>query len=86
MNAEIILDQITSFYLNSSDFNGYPFSRLIDESDLSVSDLHSIICNLVNNELITVIFGDIQSNPHIRAFADEPFPNQLLKPVVSGKN
>ncbi len=60
-----VLSRITDYYLESSDFNGIPFYLLLSEFDNNKPALIQIIHELVNDELIGVIYSDLEINPHI---------------------
>ena len=65
MNSEQLLEKITSFYLQSRDFNGIPLR------DLENDDLPALR-ELVEDQLITVVFGDTVPNPSIKSLPDDP--------------
>src|SRR3990172_8340777 len=69
-----VLKVVTDFYLNSGDFNGLPIRNLRPSQRLVVA-----IAQLVRENKITLNFGDIHPNPHIKAFDPEPVDQQLEK-------
>ncbi len=75
--AKKILYKITDFYLTSRDFNGIPFCTMKEEYD--EGELTKILEILLEKELISVVFGDIHPNPHIKAFKSEPTDVQIKK-------
>lgn len=79
-NEESLLDRMTEHYLSSSDFNGIPVLVLgIDDTSILRDRLRS----LLSNEKITLIFGEVTLNPHIKRLPDEPSSKQLTLLEVS---
>jgi len=74
-----ILEDITDFYLKSGDFNGSLIVRYVENFDISVEQLKSIISSLINQGKISLEFGDRHPNPHIKAFLEEPPETQIEK-------
>ncbi len=66
------LDTITKFYLESHQFNGYPFVNLEQKLGMNFHDAFKFVRENVSNGVLTVVFGDMHPNPHIKAFSDEP--------------
>lgn len=75
MKKEQLLKKIVDYYLESHDFNGTPFHAL--NGDLS--EIRQSIADLVETGQITVNFGDIHPNSHIKAFEAEPIQDQIRK-------
>lgn len=75
LTAEFLLEAITHFYRDSRDFNGLPVSDI----EAAIDDIRPPLKRLVEDGLVTAVFGDIHPNPHIRAFDPEPIPSQLKK-------
>jgi len=73
------VDAITKFYLESHRFNGYPFVNLKQELGMNFHDAFNFVRENVNNGTLTVVFGDMHPNPHIKAFSDEPQKNIITK-------
>ena len=71
-----ILERITEFYLESGDFNGLPVRNIVQVFRLEESQLKSILTALIREDKISLAFGDIQPNPHIKAFWAEPKEKQ----------
>lgn len=80
MTKDQLLDAITTFYLESADFNGLPTRRI----EVPEEQLRELVSDLVRADLISVNFGDIHPNPHIKAFEPEPVEVQLEKLVTVG--
>lgn len=74
-----ILNEVTRFYLESDDFNGIPMSQILSFLAADKSDIIRFLSNLINEDKISLVFGDIHPNPHIRAFPDEPKDAQIRK-------
>lgn len=72
-----IIDEVTKFYFDSGDFNGYPTYRLKEKFGLNDKAAKKIIRDLVLARRIDVVFGNIHPNPHIKAFSDSPAEQQL---------
>jgi hypothetical protein len=75
MTTATLLDRITSFYLNSRDFNGLPVRDL----DIPTETLRPFVKTLVESGLASINFGDIHPNPHVQALDPEPPEQQLAK-------
>jgi hypothetical protein len=73
----LLLQQITSFYLKSRDFNGIPLSTLAEKKDRDALLLD--IGDLVRQELVSVVFGDGHPNPHIRALPEHHTPEKQVE-------
>ena len=73
---EEILKRVTKFYLTSRDFNGLPLRNITNPSG---KELRDVIVSLVQQDKVTLVFGDIHPNPHIKALWDEPKDKQILK-------
>lgn len=75
-----LLNQISSYYLKSRDFNGLPTTTL----DQPVFKNIPYIEELVNDGLVSINFGDRHPNPHILAFEPESIDIQLEKLLKLG--
>lgn len=73
------LDVITEFYLKSQDFNGIPFRTLNNE--LGDNGLVKILITLLENDNVSIVFGDRHPNPHIKALKCEPIEEQIEKAI-----
>lgn len=74
-----ILERITEFYLNSTDFNGFPVRIIADDLKLAEDELKDILISLIQEDKISLNFGDVHPNPHIKAFREEPTTKQIEK-------
>ena len=74
-----ILSKITEFYLSSRDFNGLPIENLAHDFNLEESELKNILISLIQEDKISLNFGDIHPNPHIKAFPEESAGKQIAK-------
>ena len=79
MNADKLIKDVTNFYLKSNQFNGYPCYPLLNNSIITLDKLRTILRNLVENKKLSLVFGDRNPNPHVRAFKDESVESQLQK-------
>ena len=76
---EGILKTVTEYYLSSTDFNGYPLPK-----EPPSESLVEVVCQLVEEGKLDVVFSDVQTNPHIKAFPPEDRGVQIQK-IKSGK-
>lgn len=74
-----VLSLITEHYLNSNDFNGVSLELIKSRFDIKEAELKNILISLVNDDLISLNFGDIHPNPFIKAFPEEPIKEQISK-------
>ncbi len=74
-----VLDTITNHYLNSGDFNGINIEGLKTALCLSRKDLENILIQLIDEDKISINFGDRHPNPYIKAFDPEPKIEQTKK-------
>jgi len=79
-----ILGKITEFYLSSRDFNGLPIRNIVQDFKLEEAELNRILISLIQDARISLTFGDIQPNPHIKAFREEPKEKQIAR--LKGSN
>ncbi len=70
-----ILREVTDHYLNSGDFNGLFALKLTGDQE----QLKSALSQMIREDRISLTFGDIHPNPHIKAFEAEPASKQLEK-------
>jgi hypothetical protein len=77
MNRDKLLDKITTFYLDSHDYNGMAISRLV--AIYGEAETREYLSSLVSDGLASVIFGDLHPNPHIKALPSEPEDEQRKK-------
>lgn len=77
MTPEELVDAVTDYYLRSDDWNGLPAHVLLAGSPMTVADVKSLLRPLLERESLSVNFGDIHPNPHIRALPDPPLEHQL---------
>lgn len=74
-----ILKKITEFYLNSGDFNGFPVRDIIQYFNVGENELKDILIFLIRERKVSLTFGDVHPNPHIKAFWEEPEEKQIEK-------
>ncbi len=72
--AEIVI----SFYLESNDFNGIPYSDL-KERVVAEGDLSHCLAELIDEEMIEIMYGDYHPNPHIKAISGLDKKEQIPK-------
>ena len=79
VNKEDFLNLVTNHYLSSRDFNGYPLSgESCDE------ETREILCQLIEEGKVDVVFSGVQTNPHIKLLPPEEREVQIQK-VRSGE-
>ena len=69
-----IHEKITKFYLTSGDFNGLPIKLTNCKPELK-----GILISLIQEDKISLVFGDTFPNPHIKPFLAEPKEKQVEK-------
>lgn len=69
MNDLDILDAITEAYLSSRDFNGFSVRRLRQEFSATMEQAKEATRRLLVTDHIEALFGNVHSNPHIKAFS-----------------
>lgn len=79
LSKNIILKMITKFYLNPRDFNGLPVQDIIQTLNAEETKLKDILISLIREKKISLTFGDVHLNPHIKAFWEEPEEKQIVK-------
>lgn len=77
LEVDTILTEITDFYIRSHDFNGILVERLGKELNLSWTDLQALLSELITKQKITLTFGGLVGNPHIKRFRDLPVGEQV---------
>jgi hypothetical protein len=74
---EDVLEQVTDFYLSSSDFNGVPVATLVER--FGSDELIRSLVEIIGEDKASVVFGNVHPNPHIRALPDIPKEDQIRK-------
>ena len=75
MTRDDLLHRITDFYFASPDFNGIPLQGI----DVPPPELSRLVGELVREGLVSLEFGDIHPNPHIKALEPPPIDAQIEK-------
>src|SRR5713226_4872567 len=75
MRTSGVLEQITSHYLSSQDFNGTLITDLGDDNE----KVRQVLKELLLDDRIVLNFGDRHPNPYILALEPEPQTQQLGK-------
>lgn len=60
-----ILQEITSFYLESRDFNGIPAIKLTETLGIGWKEMRDSLQELIEADLVGVLYSDAQDNTHI---------------------
>lgn len=66
-----LTDSVTTYFLDSNDFNGLPAQRLIPKSPDSAAIIEELLTELVADGVIYANFGHKMVNPHIIGFQQE---------------
>ncbi len=74
-----IVRMVTTFYLESVDFNGLPIQNLIEESHQDWGFLKGLIKDLIEEDLVGLIDTRTDANPHIIRIGFEPKNAQISK-------
>jgi len=75
---ERLLNEVTTRYLSSRDFNGVSLALLVPSTS-DWSTIRASLVELVREECIGVLFPDTDDNPHILRFGFEPADEQVRK-------
>ena len=74
-----VLNAMTRFYLSSRDFNGIPAAALAAELNAEWPALHSVLPELIEEEKIGLLYGEVHGNSHIIRTGFESKENQLTR-------
>ncbi len=77
MDKNIVLNEVTEYYLNSKDFNGLPI-YIMKNYD------YNILCNLIDENSIEVLSDKEVINPHIKAM-ELDIPKEKQKANIRNK-
>ncbi len=79
VNAGEILGRVAQHYLESHDFNGFPIRELLPDFSEDAAALKNVLSGLIKRGKLSLNFGDVHPNPHIKAFPAESKDVQLDK-------
>ncbi|GJL60315.1 MAG: ATPase AAA [Nitrospirales bacterium] len=74
-----LLQHVIDHYLNSGDFNGIPYSSLLEKLVIQETQIFSVLLELIAEDQIEIMYGDYHPNPHIKAWAGKDKEGQLDK-------
>lgn len=74
-----ILQAITTHYLESGDFNGIPAINLSAELGVKWNELSSVLQELIEEDLIGILYSDFEVNTHILRTGFPPKDVQISK-------
>jgi hypothetical protein len=77
--ADVVLNEVTAFYLTSGDFNGIPIRTIIARCQVQSGRVKGILRTLLQEGKITLEFGDRHPNPHVKALPEDPPDKQEEK-------
>ncbi|HEY3375339.1 MAG TPA: hypothetical protein VGK02_09780 [Candidatus Aquicultor sp.] len=66
-------------HINSSEFNGLACRVILREFDLTLDQLKNSLKELIQEDKISINFGDRHPNPYIKALPEEPAETQIAK-------
>lgn len=64
-----LVDHVIQHYLESGDFNGIPYSSLVEKIGLKEEQVVGMLAELIDDDQIEIMYEDIHPNPHIKAFS-----------------
>lgn len=76
---DVILQTVTNHYLNSGDFNGLPAVDLSQETGFQWSEMNASLQELINENLIGILYSEFEVNTHILRLRFPPKDIQILK-------
>jgi len=76
---EDVLRIVTTFYLESRDFNGIPSWTLSEKLNQDWSLLKAIVRELIKDEMVGLVDAKTSGNPHIKRFPFQPKDVQISK-------
>ena len=74
-----LLKEVTQYFLDSGDFNGISANELSSKLGVDWTDLHQPMEELISNDLIGVLYGDVEVNTHIIRISFEEKTVQIKK-------
>lgn len=74
METNKFIEEIKDYYLQSFDFNGFPFRDIKKKYKIEIGDLRKILLPLINEEKVSLVFSN---NPHIKQFPDIDIDKQI---------
>jgi hypothetical protein len=74
-----ILRIITEYYLSSPDFRGFPLRNFTQVLQLEEHELKDSLVSLIQENKISLVFGNSHTNPHLKLFPEEPTEKQIEK-------
>ncbi len=79
INFESILKVVREFYLSSRQFNGVSAGSLFEMLESDWQEFYDSLCQLIEEELIGIIYADVHLNPHIIRIGFEDKKSQIDK-------
>jgi len=74
-----LIKMVTDYYLKSRDFNGIPVGTICEKLNLNDRDAKELLQELIQDEMVSVVYGDIHPNPFIKALKEEEKDKQIEK-------
>lgn len=82
-NSESILRVVTDFFLSSRQFNGIGAGSLFENFESDWQEFFDLLCQLIEEELIGIIYADVHLNQHIIRTGFEDPKSQINKLSVA---
>jgi hypothetical protein len=82
ITKNIVLSKVTSFYLNSRDFNGITASNLCTELNVKWFDLQEVLKKLIKDNKVGILYINSEDNPHIIRLGFESRDSQISKLIT----
>lgn len=74
MKTKKFIEEIKGYYLQSNDFNGFPFRDIKKKYKIETGDLRKILLSLIKEEKVSLVFSN---NPYIKQFPDIDIYKQI---------
>jgi hypothetical protein len=79
LTTDKIIGAVTRFYLESHDFNGIPAAALAEQLGTAWQAVQPRLKELIDDDLVGVLYADTAINPHVNRVGFEPKENQIAK-------
>ena len=79
ISPEAILNIVTEFFLASRAFNGISARSLFNRFEVEWQEFYDPICQLIEADLVGIIYSDVHLNPHIIRIGFEEKKSQINK-------
>lgn len=76
---DTLLSAVTTYYLDSGDFNGMSLAGLVAEHDAEWGQIQEALVSLIDEELIGIVYPQDDINPHILRVGFAPKEKQIAR-------